>query len=147
LRRSEADRRAISTMAALSTRGKLHRRSVEGSVHGGQVAAMLGRLSGAMPEGFILVWDRASIHRGKPVREFLRSHPKLCVEPLPAYAPELNPEEYAHGNIKVHLLNSAPKDRAEMRRGLKRGFARLRRRPDLLLGCFRKAGLAVNQFW
>ena len=100
-----------------------------------------------MPQGFLLVWDRASIHRAAPVREFVRSHPKICVEALPAYAPELNPEEYAHGNIKAHLLNSAPKNRAEMRQGLNRGFARLRRRKDLLLACFKHAGLAVNQSW
>ncbi len=47
----------------------------------------------------ILIWDRARIHTGKKVKEYLAQHPEIQIELLPAYAPELNPEEYCHGNI------------------------------------------------
>lgn len=66
------------------------------------------------------------------------------VEELPPYSPELNPEEYCHGNIKQRLKNARPANEAEMRSMLNQGFARLRRRPDLLLSFFQAAGLAVN---
>jgi transposase len=69
------------------------------------------------------------------------------VELLPPYAPELNPEEYCHGNVKQRLKNATPADTQEVRQLLDQGFARLRRRPDLLLHCFHAAGLRVKQLW
>ncbi|MHA3775429.1 transposase [Verrucomicrobiota bacterium sgz303538] len=147
LERRESGRRAVSTTAALSTRGKLYRSHVEGSVRSGDIVAMLGHLRQVLPEGFILVWDHASIHRAKEVQEFLAAHPQIVVEPLPAYAPKLNPEEFAHGNIKAHLRNFLPKDKAEIRARLNREFSRLRRRPDIIMGCFHAAGLRIKQFF
>jgi transposase len=92
-----------------------------------------------------LVWDRARIHTSKKVKAYLAKHPQIQVELLPAYAPELNPEEYCHGNIKQHLRNARPSNKQEIRSMLDRGFARLRRRPDLLLSFFHAAKIPVRQ--
>ena len=35
-------------------------------------------------------------------------HPEIVVEPLPKYAPELNPEEYYHGNVKAWEAYATP---------------------------------------
>jgi len=93
----------------------------------------------------ILIWDRASIHLSKATKTYLQNHPEILIEELPAYAPQLNPEEYCHGNVKQHLKNARPASKHEIRAMLNRGFARLRRRPDLLLGFFHTAGLSVRQ--
>lgn len=93
----------------------------------------------------IIVWDRLRVHRSGPVKAFLAEHPEIDVEPLPSYAPELNPEEGCHGNVKQGMRNSAPETEAEIREQANRGFARLRRRPDLLLSFFRHAGLRVKR--
>jgi transposase len=69
------------------------------------------------------------------------------VEWLPPYAPELNPEEYCHGNVKQRLKNATPANALQICRMLDRGFARLRRRPDLLLSFVHEAGLTVKQLW
>lgn len=98
-----------------------------------------------MPGKIILIWDRASIHLSKVTKTYLRKHPEILIEELPAYAPQLNPEEYCHGNVKQHLKNARPASKEEIRSMLDRGFARLRRRPDLLLGFFHAAGLSVRQ--
>ena len=93
----------------------------------------------------ILIWDRASIHTSKETKAYLRDHPEILVEELPAYAPQLNPEEYCHGNVKQRLKNARPETKEEIRSMLDRGFARLRRRPDLLISFFHTAGLSVRQ--
>jgi transposase len=98
-----------------------------------------------MPGKIILIWDRASIHLSKITKAYLQKHPEILIEELPAYAPQLNPEEYCHGNVKQRLKNARPTSKAEIRSMLDRGFARLRRRPDLLLGFFHTAGLSVRQ--
>ncbi len=93
----------------------------------------------------ILIWDRARIHKSKVTKYYLQQHPEITVEELPAYAPQLNPEEYCHGNVKQHLRNACPKTKEDIRSMLNLGFARLRRRPDLILSFFHAAGLSVRQ--
>ncbi len=100
-----------------------------------------------LPLGFVLIWDRASIHKSKATKAFMKLHPEIRTEFLPAYAPEVNPEEYCHGNVKQRLKNATPANTRVVRRLLDRGSARLRRRPDLLLHFFHAAGLTVNQLW
>jgi transposase len=95
----------------------------------------------------LIIWDRASIHRSRETRAYLKTQAELSVEHLPAYAPELNPEELCHGNVKAHLKNVTPDTTDEVCAMLDRGFARLRRRPDLLYRFIRHAGLVVKQLW
>ena len=70
--------------------------------------------------------------------------PEILIEEFPPYAPQLNPEEYCHGNVKHGLKNARPTTK-EIRSMLDLGCARLRRRPDLLLGFVHAAGLSVRQ--
>jgi hypothetical protein len=99
-----------------------------------------------IPGKTILVWDRASIHLSKITKAYFQKHPEILIEQLPTYAPQLNLEEYCHGNVKQRLENARPEEsKEEIRSLLDHGFARLRRRPDLLLGFFHNAGLSVSQ--
>lgn len=134
-------------MATLSTSGQICTRHVSGSVSSADVIRMLKQLLRANPKGFVLVWDGASVHRSKLTRVFLNQRPEIAVERLPAYAPELNPEEYAHGNVKQHNRNVIPRDRRQLRTLINAGFRRLRKSPQLLLSFFRHAGLSVGQLW
>jgi hypothetical protein len=61
-----------------------------------------------------LVWDRAPIHRSKKVTVYLAEHPEIVVEWLPPYAPEINPEEFCHGNVKQQIKNATPVDKYEV---------------------------------
>src|SRR4051812_9188617 len=48
----------------------------------------------------IVVWDGASIHDPRSLSEFCRQYPRLHLERLPAYAPQLNPIEAAWHALK-----------------------------------------------
>ena len=139
------DRRALSTAAALTLSGKIYKRHFEGAIRSEQTIQALQHLQRHVPDKLILIWDRARIHTSKKVNEYLAKHPEIQVELLPAYAPELNPEEYCHGNIKHYLRNARPSTKPEIRTMLDRGFARLRKRPDLLLAFFHAAKVPVRQ--
>jgi transposase len=52
----------------------------------------------------IVVWDRGPIHRGEPIRRVLADFPRLSLESLPPYAPDLNPVEHLWGHIKYGRL-------------------------------------------
>jgi len=145
LRRTARDRRVLSTAVALTMSGKIYKCHFEGSIKSDQVITSLQHLQQHLSGRIILIWDRARTHKSRKTQTYLATHTEISVEELPAYAPELNPEEYCHGNVKHHLKNARPIDKTEMRQMLNRGFARLRRRPDLLLSFFHAAGLSVRQ--
>jgi transposase len=144
LKRLTHFRRETSTWVGLTMTGKLYKRHFDGGIKADQVIAGLEHLLRHLPGPLILIWDRAQAHRAKKVQAFLQTHSRVEVEHLPPYAPELNPEEYCHGNVKRRLKNGVFQSKAEIRKQLDRGFARLRKRSDILLGCFRHAGLEVN---
>lgn len=141
------DRRVLTTAVGLTLSGKIYKRHFAGGMKSDDVITAFEHLRRFMPEGFVLICDHARIHTSETTMRYFFEHPEIIVEPLPKYAPELNPEEYGHGNVKRHLANVTPEDRQQMRRFLDRGFDRLRRRPDLLLSFIHAAGLSVRQLW
>lgn len=144
-RRVTKERRAVSTAVALTLSAKIYKKHFEGSVNSETLITALKHVQRQIPGKVILVWDRASIHTSKKTKTYLQYQPEILVEELPAYAPQLNPEEYCHGNVKQRLKNARPESKEEIRSMLDRGFARLRRRPDLLISFFHSAGLSVRQ--
>lgn len=61
----------------------------------GDVSALfLLRLLETYPhQPILLLWDRATWHRGKPIQQILQAHPRLEIFYLPPAAPDLNPQE------------------------------------------------------
>ena len=145
--RRVSQRRAFSTVIGLTLSGRLYKRHFERAIGGDAIVMALRHLQRHVPGPLMLIWDRLSAHRAAVVKKYLGRHPEIEVHWLPPYAPDLNPEEGCHGHVKQHLRNAQPSGASELRAGVDRGFARLRRRPDLILGFFRHAGLHVNQLW
>ena len=92
----------------------------------------------------VLIWDGLGGHKSRLMATYVaRQRAWLTVEPLPAYAPELNPIEQVWGNVKTReLANVCAPDLAALRPPLRAGFARVRRQPHLVFACLQHAGLA-----
>ena len=142
--RRKSQRRQLSTIVALTLSGRIYKLHSRVALRGPAVVKLLRHLRACLKRPLIVIWDRASTHCSRVVKEYLSSHKEIVVEWLPPYAPELNPEEYCHGNVKEQLRNATPATVEEMRQQVDRGFNRLRKRPDLLLSFFRHAGLRVK---
>jgi transposase len=140
-------RRELSTVIGPTLSGKIYKRHVEHPLGAEDILVMRHHLQRYIARPMIIVWDRLSAPRAMAVKEYVAAHPAMAVEWLPPYAPDWNPEEGCHGNVKQHLRHAISESLSAIRTQVDRGFARLRRRPDLLLGFFRHAGLAVNQLW
>jgi len=134
-------------MAGFTISGRIYKRHFDGSINAEKLLVGLEHLVRHIKGPFILIWDRSRAHRGYVVNAFLEKHPEIHLKYLPAYAPELNPEEYCHGNVKRRMKNAILHSKTEIRSTLDQGFSRLRKRPDILLGCFQHAGLKLNQLW
>lgn len=62
---------------------------------GNDIVGLLTHLQQHIAGPILVVWDGARIHRCKPVPEWLTANPEKRIKlvRLPAYAPELNPDE------------------------------------------------------
>ena len=63
---------------------------------------------------------------------------------LPAYAPELNPEEQCNAVVKRAMENALPGSVDDLHRLVSLEFVRLQRRPKMIVNFFRHAGLSVT---
>ena len=141
LLRRVSQRRQVDTAIGLTLSGRISKEHLDHAIHGADLVGLLRHLRSRVHGPMILSWDRLQGHRSKPVQSLLAEHPESDVEWLPASAPELNPEGDCPGKITQHMRNATPETEAEIREQADRGFARLRRRPDLLLSFFHHAGL------
>jgi len=63
----------------------------------------------------VVLWDRGNMHKGPVLRELARRHPRLSIELLPPYAPQLNPVEQLWNRLKYDdLANYVPHDLPEL---------------------------------
>jgi transposase len=137
-------RRATSTIIALTMSGRIYRRHVDRSVRATDIIEALRYLRRAINRPIIIVWDRLGAHRAGSLKEYLSTHPEIAVELLPAYAPELNPEEYCHGYVKQRMRNVVVETDQQMREHVDRELRRLPKRPNIIQGFFRRAGLNIT---
>jgi transposase len=91
----------------------------------------------------VVVWDRLGVHRAQLVHRLCRRVPRLHLEFLPAYAPELNPDEGVWRLTKRHLANHCPADRFDLALDVICELEALRRSPDRLWSCITHSGLSL----
>jgi transposase len=94
----------------------------------------------------ILIWDGLPGHKSALMRAYLaRQRGWLTVEPLPGYAPELNPVEQVWGNLKGReLANVCARDLQALHAPLRAGCRRLRQHSTLPFSSLRHEGLAFK---
>jgi transposase len=147
----EKHRREVSSLVVLvaplrrGEKPRLFARHIEGAVRAQHVIAFLRYVRWRVGRPLWLVWDRLQAHRAAAVQRFLAAHPHdFHAEYLPAYAPDLNPEEGANASVKKALLNALPTTIDELRHMARREFRRLQHRPATLRAYFDHAGLSLN---
>lgn len=127
----------------LSAVFRIHARNIKTP----QAADFLRVLDRHVRGPMIVVQDKLNVHRAA-VKRWLAGRsqdaPRVMVEWLPSYAPELNPAEqlWNHGK-RVDLANSAPADRDDLRGRVRRSLIGQRCRPNLLASAFDHAGLSL----
>ncbi len=91
------------------------------------------------------MWDGLPAHRSLAMRAWLACQRSwLVVEPLPGYAPELNPVEGLWANLKgVELANLAADTLDEVVAAAERGIQRIRATHWLAYSFLRHCGLSL----
>ena len=135
----------LSMIAAVSGEGRLYSQVRERAFDAVAVTEFLRHLLRVVAGPVLVIWDGAPIHRSKVVKAFLQTetNARLELEPLPGYAPDLNPLDCGvwHWLKNVALANICATDRAKLRQELQAATMRLRRKPAVIKASFTEAKL------
>ena len=133
-------------MVARPPAGRLKPRHVRGSVSSRTVILALRYFRRKVGTPLLVVWDRLNAHRSRMTAAFLAAHRQdFAVAYLPAYAPELNPEEQCIACFKRARETAFPASVDALHRLARREFRRLQHQPAMLVSFFQHAGLSVSQ--
>jgi transposase len=140
------DRRdRLSAISALTVSSPRRRLGLYFDIHDHNIVTedfvgFVARLLRSLQRPIILVLDRWPVHRSAARRLGVRFPQRVQIEWLPAYAPELNPDEQVWTRTKyVDLANFIPEDVHHLGRAIRRSLRRTRGQQHLLRGFFRHA--------
>jgi putative transposase len=141
-------REKVSVMAALTISPQRHRLGLywqtypRSFVNAQRASDFLRYLLQHLRGAVIVVWDGGPMHKGEPIRQVLHDFPRLSLERLPPYAPDLNPVEYLWGYLKYGKLpNFLPDDIFQLNAVVNAHIRRTRQSPQRLTGFFQAAGM------
>ena len=108
-------REHVSVAAALwlsperDTVGLVYRTLLNGYFNSGKIASFLHKVLRRIPGAVVALWNGGPMHKGPAIRAVEHMVGRgLCLEPMPPYAPELNPVEQLWDWLKYIRLCNFP---------------------------------------
>jgi transposase len=146
--REKQTRDHLSVMGGMTPEGKVYTLARQQSLNGMHSIEFLLHLLRVAGNRLLVVWDGSPIHRRQEVRSFLDdTRGRVRVEPLPGYAPDLNPwDEGGWHHLKdVEMRNVVCRDLEELHEEFHFAVSRLRHKPHLIKSFFAQACLAIDE--
>jgi transposase len=136
--RRPATRRTLSMISAVTNRGTLRFMLYEGALNTALFLTFLQRLVRSAKSKVFLIVDNLQVHKAGKVQAWVAQHrDKIALFFLPAYAPEHNPDEFLHSDLKRSLgRRPAVKDKTGLERRLRGYLRRLQRQPERVRAFF-----------
>jgi transposase len=115
------------------------------NVRGEDVVDFLRHLKAHLGGPLTVLWDGSPVHQSKAVQTYLAAHPEIAAERLPAYAPELNPDELVWAWTKYGRLgNVAAANTGWLRDYIITELTYVKDHPALLASFIEKADLGLK---
>jgi transposase len=136
--RRPATRRTWSMISAVTNRGTLRFMLYEGALDAALFLTFLQRLVRSARGKLFLIVDNLKVHKAGKVQAWVAAHrERIELFFLPAYAPEHNPDEFLHSDLKRNLgRRPAAKDKAGLESRLRGYLRRLQRQPERVRAFF-----------
>lgn len=127
-------------ISALTNQGRLAFMMYERNFTEDVFLDFLRRLVRLAGRKVFLIVDRHRVHRSRKVRQWLRRHRhQIRVDFLPAYSPELNPDELLNQDVKSNALGRRrPATKEEMKAGVRSYLRSTQRSPRIVRNFFRE---------
>jgi len=135
----------LSVMGGVTDKGRVYSLVRSTSLNGWHCIEFLVHLGRLVGDRLLVIWDRSPIHRRAELQAFVADAGDMIhLEPLPAYAPELNPVEWLWKHLKkVELRNLPCLDLEQLHMELHLAIGRVRQRPNLVWSFFAGAQLKL----
>lgn len=136
-------------IGGLTPDGRFYSMIRDTAIDGIKCVAFLKHLQHFISERLLVIWDGGTIHRCEETKWFLATQAgrKVTLEPLPGYAPDLNPAEGAWQHLKhVAMRNLCCTDFSHLHRALTYAIIQLKQQPELIQSFFGQAGLDISEW-
>jgi transposase len=139
VRAAMAKKVSTSMISAVSNRGVLRFMVYQRGMTAKIFITFLKRLVKSSKRKVFLIVDNLRAHKAKLVRKWIEENgTRIEVYYLPAYSPELNPDEYLNNTLKKQLANDPPSKTVKEQQRRVRGQMRSnQKRPDLISSLFK----------
>ena len=136
--RRPAKRQTLSMISSVANRGTLRFMLYEGALNAALFLSFLQRLVRSAGNKVFLIVDNLKVHKAGKVQAWVAAHrDRIELFFLPAYAPEHNPDEFLHSDLKRSLGRQvAAKDQAGLESRLRGYLRRLQRQPERVRAFF-----------
>ncbi len=141
-------RHSLNMISAVTAQGLLRFTTYTGSFTGPVFIEFCQKLLAdterATGRGVVLIVDGHPVHKAKKVKEWVATTGgRFELITLPAYSPQLNPDEWVWKNVKHDRVGrTSAKTKDEFIALVRAALRRLQRRPDLIRGFFGDPDLA-----
>ena len=107
--RLNAKRESINLISAVTNQGKVRFRFFDGTMNADLLIDFMKRLVKDAQRKVFLILDNLRVHHARKVKAWLAEHEdEIEVFYLPAYSPELNPDEYLNCDLKAGVHSGQP---------------------------------------
>lgn len=136
--RITANRASINMISAITNQGKVRFRIFEGSMNADVLIDFFMRLLRDAKRKVFVILDNLRVHHCKPVKEWLEDHKQMIeVFYLPAYSPELNPDEYLNCDLKAGVHSGVPaRNKKQLKEKASKHMKMLQKKPSRVKSYF-----------
>lgn len=138
--RTTGQRFGCSMISAVSNRGALAFRVFEGRFHAQTFIDFMQRLQKhGKGRKIALIVDRHPVHKSNAVKRWIADQADTVIlHFLPDYAPELNPDELLHHDLKPGLTKRRPRNRAELKFAVRSHLHKRQKQPRIVKNFFKE---------
>jgi transposase len=128
----------VNMISAIAAKGEIHFDLFEGRMNSEGFIGFLKKLLHDIPGIIFLVVDGAGYHRSAAVQEYVKStNGRLRLFRLPAYSPQLNPDEWVWNNVKnTQAGRKSVVRKSDLAEIARKALTRLKETPDIVVGFF-----------
>ena len=127
-----SQRRSVSFLSTISNTGTLRFMVLTKAIDAATRIRFFTRLCRDAGKKVFVILDNLNVHKARVVRAWVAEHTATIeLFYLPSYSPELNPDEYLNGDLKLSVAKRAPaRDRDSLLRTATSRLRSLQRQPE-----------------
>lgn len=144
--RLSAKRVSTNMISTVSNQGKVRFMVYSGSMNAKRLIQFFKQLIKEADRKLFLILDNLRVHHAKPVKAWLaekKNKRKIEVFFLPAYSPELNPDEYLNCDLKAGVHSRPPsRDEGQLKKKVHSHMKKLQKSPERVRKYFKHPKIA-----